>query len=146
MFQYIQAPLLKKYPASLSVTAYSYFFGALFMVVTAFVMTNESTDWSLTKSELFAVCYAVSFSLMLNEGFRMIIMFLLGEELPSHLIWGNSQYCDGQSQLTKEIWANMKCGTVLIFKFCPTALIANKLSHDIELSFMGTQILISKVM
>ena len=56
------------------------------MVVTAFVMTNESTDWSLTKSELFAVCYAVSFSLMLNEGFRMIIMFLLGEELPSHLI------------------------------------------------------------
>lgn len=74
-----------KYPASLSVTAYSYSFGALFMVITACFMTNESTDWSLTMSELFAVCYAVSFSLMLNEGFGTMMMFLLGEDLPSHV-------------------------------------------------------------
>ncbi|ONI32190.1 hypothetical protein PRUPE_1G353200 [Prunus persica] len=57
-FLAIQAPLLKRYPANLSVTAYSYFFGALLMVVTALFMTNESTDWSLTQSELFAVIYA----------------------------------------------------------------------------------------
>lgn len=47
-------------PASISVTAYSYFFGAIFMVVTAFLMTNESADWNLTRTEAFAVCYAVS--------------------------------------------------------------------------------------
>lgn len=56
----VQAPVLAKYPASISVTAYSYSFGTLFMVVTAFFMTNESTDWNLTRSEALAVCYAVS--------------------------------------------------------------------------------------
>lgn len=56
-----QAPVLKKYPANLSVTAYSYFFGAFLMVTTAFFMTNDSTDWHLAQSELFAVIYAVSF-------------------------------------------------------------------------------------
>lgn len=56
----MQAPLLAKYPASISVTAYSYFFGAVFMVVTAFFVTNESTEWNLTQSEAFAVLYAVS--------------------------------------------------------------------------------------
>ncbi|KAL8499561.1 hypothetical protein ACS0TY_022488 [Phlomoides rotata] len=54
----IQAPLLAKYPASISVTAYSYSFGALFMVVTGYLVTNESTEWNLTQSEVFAVCYA----------------------------------------------------------------------------------------
>ncbi|RDX75950.1 WAT1-related protein [Mucuna pruriens] len=52
------APLLKKYPANLSVTAYSYLFGAVLMVTTSFFATNESTDWRLTQSETIAVIYA----------------------------------------------------------------------------------------
>lgn len=56
-----QAPILTKYPANLSVTAYSYFFGVLPMVITAFSITSESTDWSLRQSEIIAVIYAVSY-------------------------------------------------------------------------------------
>nr|POE46273.1 isoform 2 of wat1-related protein [Quercus suber] len=47
---FTMAPLLAKYPASLSGTAYSYSFSALLMVITAFFMTNEPTVWSLTES------------------------------------------------------------------------------------------------
>ncbi|XP_057766742.1 WAT1-related protein At4g19185-like [Salvia miltiorrhiza] len=57
-FLAIQAPLLAKYPASISVTAYSYGFGAVLMVATGVLATNTSTDWNLTKSEVIAVCYA----------------------------------------------------------------------------------------
>ncbi|PIA50436.1 hypothetical protein AQUCO_01300879v1 [Aquilegia coerulea] len=57
-FLAIQAPILMKYPASLSVTAYSYFFGAVLMVMTGFIATNEHTDWSLGKSQIIAVLYA----------------------------------------------------------------------------------------
>ncbi|KAL1532278.1 WAT1-related protein-like protein [Salvia divinorum] len=64
----IQAPLLAKYPASISVTAYSYSFGVLFMVMTAFFVTNESTDWRLTQSEAFAVLYAGIVASALNYG------------------------------------------------------------------------------
>lgn len=56
-----QAPVLTKYPASLSVTAYAYLFGAIMMVITSFFMADKSTEWSLTRSELYAVLYAVSF-------------------------------------------------------------------------------------
>jgi hypothetical protein len=54
-----QASLLARYPAGLSVTAYSYLFGGAFMcIVGSFVATNPS-DWALTRSEIFAVFYAV---------------------------------------------------------------------------------------
>lgn len=56
----MQAPLLAKYPANLSVTAYSYLFGVLFMVATAVLTNNELTNWSLTRSDVWAVLYAVS--------------------------------------------------------------------------------------
>lgn len=49
------------------------------MVITAFFMTNESTDWSLTPSETFAVVYAVSLPLISST---LIMLLSLG-----HFMW-----------------------------------------------------------
>ncbi|RID50279.1 LOW QUALITY PROTEIN: hypothetical protein BRARA_H01020 [Brassica rapa] len=67
-FLAIQAPVLKKYPANLSVTALSYFFGTVLMVTTAFFMVNEPLDWRLTQSEVLAVIYAGVIASALNYG------------------------------------------------------------------------------
>lgn len=56
----LQAPLLATYPASLSMTAYSYAFGAMLMTMTGCFFANDPVDWSLTSGEIFAVLYAVS--------------------------------------------------------------------------------------
>ncbi|KAL8244655.1 hypothetical protein R6Q59_010913 [Mikania micrantha] len=67
-FLAIQAPLLTKYPAYISVTAYSYFFGTIFMVATAVIMSSESTNWKLSWSEVWAVAYAGIVTSALNYG------------------------------------------------------------------------------
>jgi drug/metabolite transporter (DMT)-like permease len=54
----IQAPVMIRYPASLSLTAYSYFFAAIFMVLTGVLVTNGLHEWALTKTEIVAVLYA----------------------------------------------------------------------------------------
>lgn len=77
ILQNFQAPVLKRYPANISVIAYSYFFGAILMVVTAFFMTNETTEWSLTQSEVFAVIYAVSSLLLVSYVFALDLMFAM---------------------------------------------------------------------
>lgn len=43
------------------------------MVVTTLFMTNESTDWSLTHSELFAVIYAVGYKLVIYVAQSFVI-------------------------------------------------------------------------
>ncbi|KAK7309442.1 hypothetical protein RJT34_06177 [Clitoria ternatea] len=68
VFLAIQAPLLKKYPASLSITAYSFFFGVLLVVIVSFFMTNWSTDWIFKQSEILAVVYSGIIASALNYG------------------------------------------------------------------------------
>ncbi|CAN6300698.1 unnamed protein product [Urochloa humidicola] len=54
----IQAPVMIRYPASLSLTAYSYFFATIFMVFTGVLATNGLHEWALTETEIIAVLYA----------------------------------------------------------------------------------------
>lgn len=54
----IQVPVITRYPASLSLTAYSYFFATIFMVFTGVVSANGLHEWALTKTGVITVLYA----------------------------------------------------------------------------------------
>ncbi|KAG2302238.1 hypothetical protein Bca4012_060556 [Brassica carinata] len=82
-FVAVQAPVLKKYPAYLSVTAYSYLFGASIMITTAFVFVREPKEWHLTQSEILAVLFAGVFASALNYGLLTWSNKILGPALVS---------------------------------------------------------------
>jgi drug/metabolite transporter (DMT)-like permease len=82
-FLAVQAPVLKKYPAYLSVAAYSYFFGASIMITTAILFVREPKDWSLTQSEVLAVIFAGVFASALNYGLLTWSNKILGAALVS---------------------------------------------------------------
>lgn len=58
--------MLIKYPAGLSLTAYSYCFATLFMVLTGVFTTSGLHEWALTTTEVIAVIYAVSIQYSFN--------------------------------------------------------------------------------
>ena len=57
----LQAPLLKQYPAPISVIAYSYLFGAMIMGVASYFLVHDPSAWIVEwNSDLIAVLYNVS--------------------------------------------------------------------------------------
>ncbi|KAG8074674.1 hypothetical protein GUJ93_ZPchr0006g41898 [Zizania palustris] len=77
----IQAPVLIKYPSSLSLTAYSYSFATIFMVLTGVVATNGLHEWALTTTEILAILYAGIIASCLNYAIMTWSNKILGPSL-----------------------------------------------------------------
>ncbi|GJN41059.1 hypothetical protein PR202_gn00383 [Eleusine coracana subsp. coracana] len=54
----VQARLVITYPANLSLTAYSYGFAAIYMVLTGVFATNGLHEWAVTTTDIIAILYA----------------------------------------------------------------------------------------
>jgi len=77
----IQAPVLIKYPASLSLTAYSYSFATIFMVLTGVFATNGLHEWALAGTEIIAILYAGVVASCLNYAIMTWANKILGPSL-----------------------------------------------------------------
>lgn len=71
IFYFLQAPVLKKYPAKLTLTSFTCFFGLIqFLVIAAFVETDLN-HWKIQSlEELFTILYAV-----ITCGFSVLHIF-----------------------------------------------------------------------
>lgn len=60
MLKMLQAPVLKKYPAKLTLTSFTCFFGLLQFVVIAAFAETDINRWKIQSGEeLFTILYAV---------------------------------------------------------------------------------------
>lgn len=64
----LQAPVLKKYPARLSVTSYTCFFGLIQFIIIAAIFERDAQAWIFhSGGEAFSILYAVSNIIKLNQ-------------------------------------------------------------------------------
>jgi len=79
----LQAPILKKYPARLSVTSYTCFFGVIqFLIIAAFIERDPQAWIFHSGGEVFTILYAVSrnSSVLLSQQFKTILFSFFREE------------------------------------------------------------------
>ncbi|KAK7367147.1 hypothetical protein VNO80_09156 [Phaseolus coccineus] len=133
-FLAIQAPVLKKYPANLSVTAYSFGFGFALMVIASYFMVNESADWILTQSQILAVAYS-----------KMTCGFPASQILQHILDGGFYKFIQGTiaSALNYGIitWSNKILGPTLVSLYNP---LQPAFSAFLSQIFLGTPIFLGR--
>ncbi|KAL3734206.1 hypothetical protein ACJRO7_023537 [Eucalyptus globulus] len=70
----LQALVLKKYPARLSVTSYTYFFGLVqFLIISTFIERNSNAWLVHTRAEVFSIFYAVRYSNLVASGIAFAV-------------------------------------------------------------------------